>query len=58
MKTKLKDLSDKDKAAMIQGARMAHSSPVRDAFWDEVDRLLNASEAKKAPKVVGRNLRD
>lgn len=53
MKT-LKDLSEKDKAALIRGAVAAYSSPVRDAFWDEVDRLLNESEAKKAPKVLPR----
>lgn len=53
MKT-LKDLSEKDKEALIQGAIRAHASPIRDAFWDEVDRLLNENAAKKAPKVLPR----
>jgi len=53
MKT-LKDLSEKDKEALIQGAKRVYSSTTRDAFWDEVDRLLNESAAKKAPKILPR----
>ena len=53
MKT-LKDLSEKDKEALVQGAIAAHFSPIRAAFWDEVDRLLNESAANKAPNILPR----
>lgn len=54
MKTKLKDLPQKDKEALIRGVVLATGSDTRDKFWDRVDELLEQMAARKAPRVEPR----